>query len=92
MIYVIVVVPCVGSQVYVVKPAIGGTHKTLSRDSLLSARPPATDVDDYAQEDSLPYEDAILLVPEIDTAADTPDSESIVDAVPTLIKRVAWWW
>ena len=42
MIYVVVGVPCVGSHVYVVSPATGGTHKTLSRASLLPARPPVT--------------------------------------------------
>ena len=81
MIYIVVGVPCVGSQVYVVRPATGGTHKTLSRDSLLPARPPATDVDDYAQEDSLPYDDAILIVSGIDTVADL---SGIVEAVPTI--------
>ena len=60
MIYVVVGVPCVGSHGYDVRPATGGTHKTLNRASLLPARPPATDVDDYAQEDSLPNDDAIL--------------------------------
>ena len=81
MIYVVVCVPCVGSQVYVVRPATGGTHKTLSRDSLLPARPPVTDVDDYAQEDSLPYDDAILIVSGIDTVADL---SGIFEAVPTI--------
>ena len=83
MINAVVGVPCVGSHVYVIRPATGGTHKTLSRASLLPARPPATDVDDYAQEDRLPDDDAILLVSEIATAADSPDSEGIVEAVPT---------
>ena len=81
MIYIVVGVPCVGSQVYVVRPATGGTHKTLSRDSLLPARPPATDVDDYAQEDSLSDDEAILIVPGIDTVADL---SGIVEAVPTI--------
>ena len=45
MIYVVVGVPCVGSHVYVVRPATGGTHKTLSRASLLPARPPVTEVE-----------------------------------------------
>ena len=90
MIYVVVGVPCVGSHVYVVRPATGGTHNTLSRASLLSARPPVTELDRYAPEDSLSDDDAILLVTEI--ATDPPDSEGIVEAVPTLNKRVTWWW
>ena len=49
MIYVVVGVPCVGSYVYVVRPATGGTHKTLNRASLLPARPPAIELDKYAQ-------------------------------------------
>ena len=66
---------------YVVRPATGGPTKTLNRVALLPARPPATDVDDYAQEDSLPYDDAILIVPGIDTVADL---SGIVEAVPTI--------
>ena len=81
MIYVVVCVPCVGSYVYVVRPATGGPTKTLNRVALLPARPPVTDVDDYAQEDSLPYDDAILIVPGIDTFADL---SGIVEAVPTI--------
>ena len=81
MIYVVVCVPCVGSHVYVVWPATGGPTKTLNRFALLPARPPATDVDDYAQEDSLPYDDAILIVSGIDTVADL---SGIVEAVPTI--------
>ena len=81
MIYIVVGVPCAGSQVYVVRPATGGTHKTLSRDSLMPARPPATDVDDYAQEESLYDDEAILIVPGIDTVADL---SGIVEAVPTI--------
>ena len=92
ILYVVMCVPYVGSNVYVVMPAIGGLKKTLNRASLLPARPPATDVDDYAQEDSLPDDDAILLVPEIATAADSPGSEGIVEAVPTLNRRATWWW
>ena len=61
-------------------PVTGGPNKTLNRASLLPARPPATEFDDYAaQEDSLPDDEAVLLVPEIATAADPPD---IVKAVP----------
>ena len=46
----------------------------MNRASLLPARPPATEVDDYAaQEDSLSDDEAVLLVPEIATAADRPD-------------------
>ena len=62
---------------------------TLNRVSLLPARPPATDVDDYTQKDSLSDDDSSLLVPEIPTAA---DPLGIVEAVPTLNKRVTWWW
>ena len=92
IVYVVMCVPYVGSNVYVVMPATGGLKKTLNRASLLSARPPVTDGDHYTQEDSLSDDAAILLVSEIAKVADTPDSESIVEAVPTLIKRVAWWW
>ena len=67
---------------YVVRPATGGPTETLNRFALLPARPPATDADDYAaQEDSLPYDDAILIVPGIDTVADL---SGIVEAVPTI--------
>ena len=89
---VVMCVPYVGSNAYVVMPAIGGLKKTLNRASLLPARPPVTDVDHDTQEDSLPDDASILLVPEIAKAADTPDSESIVEAVATLNKRAAWWW
>ena len=55
----------------VVRPVTGGPKKTLNRASMLPARPPATEVDDYAaQEDSLSDDEAMLLVPEIATAAD----------------------
>ena len=81
MIYVVVGVPCVGSHVYIVRPATGGTHKTLSGASVTDLTRPA--------EDSLSDNDAILLVPEIATAADLP---GIVEAVPTLNKRATWWW
>ena len=87
--YVVVSVQCVGSYVYVVGSATGGTHKTLNRASLLPARPPATGLDRYAPEDSLSDDDAILIVPEIATAAVLP---GIVEAVPTLNKRATWWW
>ena len=63
--------------------------KALNHASLLPARLPATDVDDYTQIDSLSDDDAILLVPDIPTAADPP---GIVEAVPTLNKRATWWW
>ena len=89
MIYVFVGVPCVGGYGYVVRPATGGTHKTLNRASLLPARPPAIELDKYAPEDCLSDDDAILLVPQIATAADLP---GIVEAVPQLNKRVTWWW
>ena len=90
MIYVVVGVPCVGSYVYVVRSATGGTHNTLNCASLLHGRPPATGLYRYAPEDSLSDDDAILHVPEIATAADL---SGFVDAVPTLNKRVTWgWW
>ena len=92
IVYVVMCVPYVGSNVYVVMPATGGLKKTMNRASLLPARRPVTDVDHYTQEDSLSDDAAILLVPEIAKAADTPDSECIVEAVPTLNKRVTWWW
>ena len=85
MIYIVVGVPCVGSQVYVVRPATGGTHKTLSRDSLLPARPPVTEVEDYPQEDSLSDDEAILIVSGIDTVAEL---SGIVEAVPTGVDDV----
>ena len=87
IVYVVMCVPYVGSNVYVVMPATGGLKKTLNRASLLPARPPVTDVDHNTQEDDA----SITLVPEIAKAADTPDSESIVEAVATLNKRAAWW-
>ena len=40
-----------------------------------------TEVDDYSQEDSLSDDEAILIVPGIDTVADL---SSIVEAVPTI--------
>ena len=92
IVYVVMCVPYVGSNVYVVMPATGGLKKTLHRASLQPARPPVTYVDQYTQEDGLSDDAAILLVPEIAKAVDTPDSESIVEAVPTLNKRAAWWW
>ena len=81
MIYVVVGVPCVGSHVYVVRPATRGPTKTLNRVALLPARPPVTEVDDYPQEDSLSDDEAILIVPGIDTVADL---SGIVEAVPTI--------
>ena len=66
---------------YVVLPATGGPTKTLNRVSLLPARPPVTEVDDYPQEDSLSDDEAILIVPGIDTVADL---SGIVEAVPTI--------
>ena len=90
IVHVVICVPYVGSNVYVVRPATGGPKKTLSRASLLPVRPPATEVNDYVvQEDSLPDDEAVLLVPEIATAADPP---GIVEAVPILNKRSTWWW
>ena len=77
---------------YLVMPATGGPKKTLNRAYFLPGRPPVTDVDHYTQADSLSDDAAILLVPGIAKAADTPDSESIVEAVPTLNKRATWWW
>ena len=75
---------------YVVRPATGGPKKTMNRASLLSARPPVTEVDDNAvQEDNLSDDEAVLLAPEIATAA---DPSGIVEAVPTLNKRATWWW
>ena len=90
IVHVVICVPYVGSNVYVVRPATGGPKKTVNRASLLPARPPATEVDDYAaQEDSLSDDEAVLLVPEIATVADRP---GIVKAVPTLNKCATWWW
>ena len=90
IVHVVMCVPYVGSNVYVVRPATGGPKKTVNRASLLPARPLATEVDDYAaQEDSLSDDDAVLLVPEIATASDPPGT---VEAVPTLNKRATWWW
>ena len=83
IVHVVICVPCDGSNVNVVMPATGGPNKTLNRASLLPARPPATEVDDYAaQEHSLPDDDAVLLVPEIATA---PDPPGIVEAVPASV-------
>ena len=80
IVHVVICGPYVGRNVYVVMPAIGGPNKTLNRASLLPARPSATEVDDYAaQENSLPDDEAVLLVPEIATA---PDPPGIVEAVP----------
>ena len=81
MIYVVVCVPCVGSHVYVARSATGGPTKTLNRVALLPARPPVTEVNDYPQEDSLSDDEAILIVPGIDTVADL---SGIVEAVPTI--------
>ena len=90
IVHVVIGVPYVGSNVYVVRPATGGPKKTMNRASLLSARPPVTEVDDNAaQEESLSDDEAVLLAPEISTAADPP---GIVEAVPTLNKRATWLW
>ena len=90
IVHVVIGVPYVGSNVYVVRPATGGPKKTMNRASLLSARPSVTEVDDNAaQEDSWSDDEAVLLAPEIATAADPP---GIVEAVPTLNKRATWWW
>ena len=71
IVHVVICVQYVGSNVYVVRPATGGPKKTVNRASLLLAYPPAKEVDDYAaQEDSLSDDEAVLLVPEIATAAD----------------------
>ena len=80
IVHLVICVPYLGSNVYVVRPATGGPKKTLNR-PLLPARPPVTEVDDNAvQEDSLSDDEAVLLVPQIVTAADPP---GIVEAVPT---------
>ena len=90
IVHVVIGVPYVGSNVYVVRPATGGPKKTMNRASLLSARRSVTEVDDNAaQEDSWSDDEAVLLAPEIATAADPP---GIVEAVPTLNKRATWWW
>ena len=70
---------------YVVRPATGGPTKTLNRVALLPARPPVTEVEDYPQEDSLSDDEAILIVPGIDTVADL---SGIVEAVPTGVDDV----
>ena len=77
IVYVVMCVPYVGSNVYVVMPATGGLKKTLNRASLLPARPPVTDVHHYTQEDSLSDDAAILLVPEISKAANTPTAKAL---------------
>ena len=83
IVHVVTCVPYVGSNVYVVMPATGGPNKTLNRASLLPARPPATEVDNYAaREESLPDDEAVLLVPETATA---PDPPGIVEAVPASV-------
>ena len=89
IVHVVICVPYVGNNVYVVRPATGGPTKTLNRVALLPARPPVTEVEDYPQEDSLSDDDAIPLVPEI--ATDPPDSEGMVEAVSTQHKHSTWW-
>ena len=79
IVHVVICVPYVGNNVYVVRPATGGPTKTLNRVALLPARPPVTEVEDYPQEDSLSDDEAILIVPGIDTVADL---SGIVEAVP----------
>ena len=85
IVYVVICVPYVGNNVYVVRPATGGPTKTLNRVALLPARPPVTEVEDYPQEDSLSDDEAILIVPGIDTVADL---SGIVEAVPTGVDDV----
>ena len=85
IVYVVMCVPYVGNNVYVVRPATGGPTKTLNRVALLPARPPVTEVEDYPQEDSLSDDEAILIVPGIDTVADL---SGIVEAVPTGVDDV----
>ena len=65
IVHVVICVPYVGNNVYVVRPATGGPTKTLNRVALLPARPPVTEVEDYPQEDSLSDDEAILIVPGI---------------------------
>ena len=85
IVHVVICVPYVGNNVYVVRPATGGPAKTLNRVALLPARPPVTEVEDYPQEDSLSDDEAILIVPGIDTVADL---SGIVEAVPTGVDDV----
>ena len=85
IVHVVICVPYVGNNVYVVRPATGGPTKTLNRVVLLPARPPVTEVEDYPQEDSLSDDEAILIVPGIDTVADL---SGIVEAVPTGVDDV----
>ena len=85
IVYVVICVPYVENNVYVVRPATGGPTKTLNRVALLPARPPVTEVEDYPQEDSLSDDEAILIVPGIDTVADL---SGIVEAVPTVVDDV----
>ena len=85
IVHVVICVPYVENNVYVVRPATGGPTKTLNRVALLPARPPVTEVEDYPQEDSLSDDEAILIVPEIDTVADL---SGIVEAVPTGVDDV----
>ena len=81
IVHVVICVPYVENNVYVVRPATGGPTKTLNRVALLPARPPVTEVEDYPQEDSLSDDEAIL----IDTVADL---SGIVEAVPTGVDDV----
>ena len=53
IVHVVICVPYVGSNVYVVRPATGGPNETLNRASLLHARLPETEVDDYAEQEVL---------------------------------------
>ena len=85
IVHVVICVPYVENNVYVVRPATGGPTKTLNRVALLPARPPVTEVEDYPQEDSLSDDEAILIVPGIDTVADL---SGIVEAVPTGVDDV----
>ena len=85
IVHVVICVPYVGNNVYVVRPATGGPTKTLNRVAMLPARPPVTEVEDYPQEDSLSDDEAILIVPGIDTVADL---SGIVEAVPTGVDDV----
>ena len=85
IVHVVICVPYVGNNVYVVRPATGGPTKTLNRVALLPARPPVTEVEDYPHKDSLSDDEAILIVPGIDTVADL---SGIVEAVPTGVGHV----
>ena len=49
IVHVVICVPCVESNVYVVMPATRVPKKILNLVSLLPALPPATEVDDYAR-------------------------------------------